>query len=95
MKHQMLGSPSGYILRPISKMSTSEKKSYIIFLIPRDLNYNLRFASSLVFLNFRELMGELSAPEIEGIYETQMSLEFRLLVQLGCICSVDQKEARR
>ncbi|XP_028166881.1 DNA polymerase epsilon catalytic subunit A-like [Ostrinia furnacalis] len=43
----------------------------------------------------RELMGELSTPEIEGIYETQMSLEFRVLVQLGCICAVDQKEARR
>ncbi|XP_026760531.2 DNA polymerase epsilon catalytic subunit 1 [Galleria mellonella] len=42
-----------------------------------------------------ELMGELSAPEIEGIYETQMSLEFRVLVQLGCICTVDPTEARK
>ncbi|KAJ0173535.1 hypothetical protein K1T71_010684 [Dendrolimus kikuchii] len=42
-----------------------------------------------------ELMGELSAPEIEGIYETQMSLEFRVLVQLGCICTVDSQEARK
>ncbi|XP_072929758.1 DNA polymerase epsilon catalytic subunit 1 isoform X2 [Epargyreus clarus] len=43
----------------------------------------------------QELMSELSAPEIEGIYETQMSLEFRVLLQLGCICAVDQQEARR
>ncbi|XP_026333322.1 DNA polymerase epsilon catalytic subunit A [Hyposmocoma kahamanoa] len=42
-----------------------------------------------------ELMGELSAPEIEGIYETQMSLEFRVLVQLGCVCAVDTQEARK
>lgn len=42
-----------------------------------------------------ELMGELSAPEIEGIYETRMSLEFRVLVNLGCICIVDPQEARR
>ncbi|XP_061721749.1 DNA polymerase epsilon catalytic subunit 1 [Cydia pomonella] len=42
-----------------------------------------------------ELIAELSAPEIEGIYETQMSLEFRVLVQLGCICTVDPDEARR
>ncbi|XP_073950246.1 DNA polymerase epsilon catalytic subunit 1 [Choristoneura fumiferana] len=42
-----------------------------------------------------ELIGELSAPEIEGIYETQMSLEFRVLMQLGCICVVDPQEARR
>nr|XP_026494308.1 DNA polymerase epsilon catalytic subunit A [Vanessa tameamea] len=43
----------------------------------------------------QELMSELSAPEIEGIYETQMSLEFRVLMQLGCICAVDPQEARR
>ncbi|XP_063895802.1 DNA polymerase epsilon catalytic subunit 1 [Helicoverpa armigera] len=42
-----------------------------------------------------ELTSELCAPEIEGIYETQMSLEFRVLVQLGCICTVDPQEARK
>lgn len=42
-----------------------------------------------------ELTSELCAPEIEGIYETQMSLEFRVLVQLGCICTVDPAEARK
>ncbi|CAG9565610.1 unnamed protein product [Danaus chrysippus] len=43
----------------------------------------------------QELMSELSAPEIEGIYETQMSLEFRALVAIGCVCVVDPQEARR
>lgn len=43
----------------------------------------------------RELMSELSAPEIEGIYETQMSLEFRVLMTLGCVCAVEPKEAKR
>ncbi|OWR54597.1 DNA polymerase [Danaus plexippus plexippus] len=43
----------------------------------------------------QELMSELSAPEIEGIYETQMSLEFRALVTIGCVCVVDPQEARR
>ncbi|XP_022817983.1 DNA polymerase epsilon catalytic subunit A [Spodoptera litura] len=42
-----------------------------------------------------KLTSELCAPEIEGIYETQMSLEFRVLVQLGCICTVDPQEARK
>ncbi|GBP24391.1 DNA polymerase epsilon catalytic subunit A [Eumeta japonica] len=41
-----------------------------------------------------QLKGELTTPEIEGIYETQMSLEFRALVQLGCICTVEKDEAR-
>lgn len=39
-------------------------------------------------------MEDLSNPEIEGIYETQMSLEFRAILQLGCICKVDPKAAR-
>lgn len=42
----------------------------------------------------QELMADLSTPDIEGIYETQMSLEFRALVRLGCVCSVDRKVAR-
>lgn len=40
------------------------------------------------------LTDELSKPEIEGIYETQMSLEFRAILQLGCICVVDSKQVR-
>ncbi|CAL7943087.1 unnamed protein product [Xylocopa violacea] len=42
----------------------------------------------------QELLEDLSKPEIEGIYETQMSLEFRAIVQLGCICMVDRQAAR-
>ncbi|XP_031367995.1 DNA polymerase epsilon catalytic subunit 1 [Apis dorsata] len=42
----------------------------------------------------QELLEDLSKPEIEGIYETQMSLEFRAILQLGCICTVDPKAAR-
>lgn len=38
-------------------------------------------------------MEDLSKPEIEGIYETQMTLEFRAVLQLGCICTVDRKAA--
>ncbi|XP_023213231.1 DNA polymerase epsilon catalytic subunit A-like isoform X2 [Centruroides sculpturatus] len=38
-----------------------------------------------------EIMAELSTLNIEGIYETQVPLEFRSLVELGCICSVSRK----
>lgn len=41
----------------------------------------------------QELMADLSTPDIEGIYETQMSLEFRALLRLGCVCSVDRRVA--
>jgi DNA polymerase epsilon subunit 1 len=43
----------------------------------------------------RELTADLSRPDIEGIYETQVSLEFRALLRLGCVCSVERNEARR
>lgn len=41
------------------------------------------------------MLADLATPDIEGIYETQMSLEFRVLMQLGCICSVQRSEARK
>lgn len=40
------------------------------------------------------MLADLATPDIEGIYETQMSLEFRALIQLGCICSVQRSVAR-
>ncbi|XP_046997014.1 DNA polymerase epsilon catalytic subunit 1 [Schistocerca americana] len=43
----------------------------------------------------QELLADLSTPDIEGIYETQVPLEFRALVRLGCVCSVERNEARR
>lgn len=40
-------------------------------------------------------MADLAAPTIEGIYETQMSPEFRIFLELGCICCVDRKVAKK
>nr|CAD7428081.1 unnamed protein product [Timema monikensis] len=42
----------------------------------------------------QELMADLSTPDIEGIYETQVSLEFRALLRLGCVCAVERSAAR-
>nr|XP_053633938.1 DNA polymerase epsilon catalytic subunit A-like [Cherax quadricarinatus] len=44
--------------------------------------------------NSNELMADLSTPDIEGIYETQVPLEFRAIAQLGCVCVVDKTIAR-
>lgn len=41
-----------------------------------------------------ELMADLSTPEIEGIYETQVPLDFRAIVQLGCVCTVDRTQVK-
>lgn len=40
------------------------------------------------FLITRGLLDDLNQPEVEGIYETQMSLEFRAILNLGCMCKV-------
>lgn len=41
------------------------------------------------------MLVDLAAPDIEGIYETNMTLEFRALMQLGCSCAVQRSEARK
>lgn len=47
---------------------------------------------------FREqnlgLIADLTTPNIEGIYETQVSLEFRALMELGCLCSVQSTHVK-
>ncbi|XP_011332677.2 DNA polymerase epsilon catalytic subunit A isoform X4 [Ooceraea biroi] len=57
--------------------------------------YRYSLPESLFQEHSRELLEDLSKPEIEGIYETQMSLEFRAILQLGCVCIVDRRAARK
>ena len=42
-----------------------------------------------------ELATQLSAPDIEGVYETQVPLDFRAIVTLGCVCSLNKKFSRK
>ncbi|XP_076638395.1 DNA polymerase epsilon catalytic subunit 1 isoform X3 [Colletes latitarsis] len=56
--------------------------------------YRYSVPEAQYLMHSQELLEDLSKPEIEGIYETQMSLEFRAILQLGCICTVDRKVAR-
>ncbi|KAA0716868.1 DNA polymerase epsilon catalytic subunit A [Triplophysa tibetana] len=44
--------------------------------------------------HINEINAELSAPDIEGVYETQVPLLFRALVQLGCMCMVNKQVVR-
>ncbi|XP_076845905.1 DNA polymerase epsilon catalytic subunit A [Brachyhypopomus gauderio] len=44
--------------------------------------------------HINEINAELSAPDIEGVYETQVPLLFRALVQLGCVCMVNKQAVR-
>ncbi|XP_018009711.1 DNA polymerase epsilon catalytic subunit A isoform X2 [Hyalella azteca] len=41
-----------------------------------------------------KIMADFSTPDIEGIYETQVPLEFRAIAQLGCVCLVDRTQVK-
>ncbi|XP_059611898.1 DNA polymerase epsilon catalytic subunit 1 [Phlebotomus argentipes] len=42
-----------------------------------------------------EMLIDLTTPDIEGIYETQTSLMFRSVIDLGCKCAVQRSERNR
>ncbi|KAL8598378.1 hypothetical protein ACOMHN_032655 [Nucella lapillus] len=44
--------------------------------------------------HINDITADLSSPDIEGVYETQVPLEFRALVSLGCIVTVDREFAK-
>ncbi|XP_037918811.1 DNA polymerase epsilon catalytic subunit 1 [Hermetia illucens] len=63
----------------------------------RPVNYLYRYSvPEKVFTDNRlGMLADLATPDIEGIYETQMTLEFRALMDLGCLCSVQRDEAHK
>ncbi|MEE6511690.1 hypothetical protein FKM82_018375 [Ascaphus truei] len=44
--------------------------------------------------HINEINADLSAPDIEGVYETQVPLLLRAVVQLGCVCMVNRQLVR-
>ncbi|KAM8886760.1 DNA polymerase epsilon catalytic subunit A [Spinachia spinachia] len=44
--------------------------------------------------HINEINADLSAPDIEGVYETQVPLLFRALVRLGCVCMINKRVVR-
>ncbi|XP_043835295.1 DNA polymerase epsilon catalytic subunit A [Dromiciops gliroides] len=41
--------------------------------------------------HINEINADLSAPDIEGVYETQVPLLLRAVIQLGCVCMVSRQ----
>ena len=39
----------------------------------------------------KEIAGEFADPSVEGLYETQVPLLFRAIVNMGCVCSVNRR----
>ena len=44
--------------------------------------------------HFAEIETELNGPEIEGVYEMGVPLDFRILVNIGCLCTVSRAASR-
>ncbi|KAJ0576989.1 putative DNA-directed DNA polymerase [Helianthus annuus] len=43
----------------------------------------------------RKLAAHLADPEVEGIYETKVGLDFHSILQIGCVCKVDKSAKKR
>ncbi|XP_020536143.1 DNA polymerase epsilon catalytic subunit A isoform X2 [Jatropha curcas] len=43
----------------------------------------------------KKLAALLADPEVEGIYETKVPLEFNAILQIGCVCKVDKTAMKR
>ncbi|XP_023756876.1 DNA polymerase epsilon catalytic subunit A [Lactuca sativa] len=43
----------------------------------------------------RKLAAHLADPEVEGIYETKVGLDFSSILQIGCVCKVDKSAKKR
>ena len=50
--------------------------------------------SSLRCVPCSEISADLSSPDVEGVYETQVPLMFRVLLRIGCVCTVNRDAAR-
>ena len=52
--------------------------------------YEYKVEEAVYQANYNELMKDLSTPEIEGIYESNTPLDFRAILDLGCLCVVQR-----
>ncbi|XP_057456006.1 DNA polymerase epsilon catalytic subunit A-like [Lotus japonicus] len=67
--------------------------------LPHGRQSNNLYEVTINEVQFREASKKLEAlladPDVEGIYETKVPLEFNAIVQLGCVCKVDKSAKRR
>ena len=58
------------------------------------MNRQLYLYFIIIIFVFSEINADLSSPDIEGVYETQVPLDFRALVRIGCVCTVSRQHAK-
>ncbi|XP_048412228.2 DNA polymerase epsilon catalytic subunit A isoform X2 [Stegostoma tigrinum] len=84
-----------YVNQRIPKADDSAVYKKVNRILPRsNIVYNLYEYSvpeDMYQEHINEINADLSAPDIEGVYETQVPLLFRALIQLGCVCMVNRQ----
>nr|XP_035967011.1 DNA polymerase epsilon catalytic subunit A-like [Halichoerus grypus] len=87
-----------YVNQRVAKAEEGPSYRKVSRVLPRsNMVYNLYEYSvpeDMYQEHINEINTELSAPDIEGVYETQVPLLFRALVQLGCVCVVSKQPMR-
>uniref|UniRef100_A0A8D1TG87 DNA polymerase epsilon catalytic subunit n=1 Tax=Sus scrofa TaxID=9823 RepID=A0A8D1TG87_PIG len=87
-----------YVNQRVAKVEESPSYRKVNRVLPRsNMVYNLYEYSvpeDMYQEHINEINTELAAPDIEGVYETQVPLLFRALVQLGCVCVVNKHLVR-
>ncbi|XP_040949366.1 DNA polymerase epsilon catalytic subunit A isoform X2 [Gossypium hirsutum] len=73
--------------RRVNKILPHGRQSYNLFEVIIDEDQFRRESKKLAAL--------LADPEIEGIYERKIPLEFNAILQLGCVCKVDKTAKKR
>jgi len=61
---------------------------------PADYLYQYSINESDFKNHYHEIQTELNGPDVEGVYEMGVPLDFRLMVDLGCVCSVTRNAAK-
>ncbi|KAG7318195.1 hypothetical protein KOW79_017950 [Hemibagrus wyckioides] len=87
-----------YVNQRVPKQEEGATYKKVNRILPRSsVVYNLYQYSvpeDMYQAHINEINADLSAPDIEGVYETQVPLLFRALVQLGCLCMVNKQVVR-
>ncbi|XP_041095859.1 DNA polymerase epsilon catalytic subunit A [Polyodon spathula] len=87
-----------YVNQRVPKQEEGTLYKKVTRILPRsNVVYNLYQYSvpeEMYQEHINEINADLSAPDIEGVYETQVPLLFRALVQLGCVCMVNKQLSR-
>ncbi|CAH8602892.1 unnamed protein product [Dicrocoelium dendriticum] len=90
---------SGPLYRKVAGSSTSQSVNVSNAvsgrILPRSHSvhhlYEYSVPEELYVVHAAEIATDLARPDIEGVYELNIPPLFRLLVQLGCLCSIDKE----